>query len=152
MGDGAALAECALTPRQKVLSPAPSRKPRIPSARGAATLAACWLLAGCAGGTSSQSDFARSEAHTPPIGSEKTGTAAVDPVSVQPALAQNYGNNVAECAKELGLQADPGSPYKLSDGRSSRRWYFHSEAQEAAFSDYVSRKASSASSAASRPR
>jgi hypothetical protein len=90
--------------------------------------------------------------HTPPIGSEKGGTTAVDPVSDRPAPAQNYRTNIGDCAKELGLQADPGSPYKLSDGRLSRRWYFHSEAQEAAFSDCVSRKASSASSVASPPR
>ena len=146
MPEGAVVPECAPTPRRKILSQALSRKPRISSARGATTLVACWLLAGCAGGTSSQSDFARSKAHAPPIGSEKAGTAAVEPVSDQPAPAQNYGRNVVECAKELGLQADGGSPYKLSDGRMSRRWYFHSEAQEAAFNDCVSRKAHLASS------
>jgi hypothetical protein len=69
-----------------------------------------------------------------------------------PAPAQNYHKNLAECTKELGLQADPGNPYKLSDGRLSHRWYFHSEAQEAAFSDCVARKAGSGSPAASRPR
>jgi hypothetical protein len=67
-----------------------------------------------------------------------------------PAPAQDYRKNLAECTKELGLQADPGNPYKLSDGRMSRRWYFHSEAQEAALSDCVSRKASSGSPARSR--
>jgi hypothetical protein len=152
MRDGSVVPECAPAPRQKILSPALSRKPRIPSARGATTFAACLLLAACAGETPFQSDFARTEAHTPPIGREKTGTTAADPVSDQPAPAPNYQKNVVECAKELGLQADGGSPYKLSDGRMSRRWYFHSEAQEAAFSDCVSRKASSASSAASRSR
>jgi hypothetical protein len=129
-----------------------SREPRIASARGATALAACWLLAGCAGQTLFQSDAARNEAYTPPIGSEKAGTTAVDPVSTQPAPAQNDRNNVADCAKELGLQVDPGGRYKLSDGRVSRRWYFHSEAQEAAFSDCVARKASSGPSAASQPR
>jgi hypothetical protein len=67
-----------------------------------------------------------------------------------PAPAQDYRKNFVECTKELRLQADPGNPYKLSDGRMSRRWYFRSEAQEAAFSDCVARKASSGS--ASRPR
>jgi hypothetical protein len=129
-----------------------SRKPRIPSLRGATTLAACWLLAGCAGQTLFQSDVARHEAYTPPIGSEKVGTTAVDPVGDQPAPAQNDRKNVVDCANELGLQVDPGNPYKLSDGRVSRRWYFHSEAQEAAFSDCVTRKASSGSSAASQQR
>jgi hypothetical protein len=90
-----------------------SRKPRIPSLRGATTLAACWLLAGCAGQTLFQSDVARHEAYTPPIGSEKVGTTAVDPVGDQPAPAQNDRKNVVDCAKELGLQVDPGNPYKL---------------------------------------
>jgi hypothetical protein len=75
-----------------------------------------------------------------------------------PAPAQNagpapsYHKNFVECTKELGLPADPGNPYKLSDGRMSRRWYFHNEAQEAAFSNCVARKAGSGTSAASRPR
>ena len=50
-----------------------------------------------------------------------------------PALAQNYNKNFVECMKELGLPADARNPYKLS--------VFHSEAQEAAFSDCVARKA-----------
>ena len=50
-----------------------------------------------------------------------------------PASAQNYNKNFVECMKELGLPADAGNPYKLS--------VFHSEAQEAAFSDCVTRKA-----------
>ena len=41
--------------------------------------------------------------------------------------------NFAECMKELGLPADAGNPYKLS--------VFRTEAQEAAFSDCVTRKA-----------
>jgi hypothetical protein len=69
-----------------------------------------------------------------------------------PATAQDHHRNFVECTKQLGLQADPGNPQKLSDGRLSRRWYFHSEAQEAAFSDCVARKAGPGSSAAPRPR
>jgi hypothetical protein len=70
----------------------------------------------------------------------------------RPATAQDYNKNFVECTKELGLQADAGNPQRLSDGRLSRRWYFHSEAQEAAFSNCVARKAGSGSSAAPRPR
>jgi hypothetical protein len=69
-----------------------------------------------------------------------------------PATAQNYNKNFVECTKQLHLQADPGNPQKLSDGRLSHRWYFHSESQEAAFSDCVARKAAPGSSAAPRPR
>ena len=54
-----------------------------------------------------------------------------------PAPAQNYDKNFVECTKELGLQADAGNPYKLS-----LRWQFRTEAQEAAFSDCITRKAS----------
>jgi hypothetical protein len=50
-----------------------------------------------------------------------------------PASAQNYNKNFVERMKELGLPANAGNPYKLS--------VFHSEAQEAAFSDCVTRKA-----------
>jgi hypothetical protein len=50
-----------------------------------------------------------------------------------PAPAQNYNKNFVACMKELGLPADAGNPYKLS--------VFRTEAQEAAFSDCVTRKA-----------
>src|SRR5271170_7481509 len=67
-----------------------------------------------------------------------------------PVPAQDYRKNFAECTKELGLPADPGSnPQKLSDGHLLRRWNLHSEAQEAAFTDCLTRKASRGSSAAS---
>ena len=69
-----------------------------------------------------------------------------------PAPAQDSRRNFVECTKELGLPADPGNPYKLSDGRTSRRWYLHSEAQVAAFDDCVARKAGSGASTAPRPR
>lgn len=58
-----------------------------------------------------------------------------------PAAAQDHHRNVAECAKELGLNPD-NYTQKLSDGRVLHRWYFHSEAQQAVFNDCVSRKAS----------
>ena len=69
-----------------------------------------------------------------------------------PVAAQDYRKNFAECTKELGLPAEPGSPQKLSDGHRLHRWTLHSEAQEAAFTDCLTRKASRGSSAAPRPR
>ena len=57
-------------------------------------------------------------------------------IIAEPAPAQDYSRNFVECTKELGLQADAGNPYKLS-----LRWQFRTEAQEAAFSDCVTRKA-----------
>jgi hypothetical protein len=61
-------------------------------------------------------------------------------IIAEPAPAQDNHRSVVECAKELGLQLDPNAQ-RLPDGRGLRRWYFHSEAQEAAFSDCVTRKA-----------
>jgi hypothetical protein len=58
-----------------------------------------------------------------------------------PAAAQDYNRNVAECAKEMGLNPD-SYKQKLFDGRVTQRWYFHSEAQQAVFNDCVTRKAS----------
>jgi hypothetical protein len=58
-----------------------------------------------------------------------------------PALAQNYNKNFVECAKEIGLNPESYT-HKLSDGRVVRRWYFHSEAQQAVFNDCVARRAS----------
>jgi len=69
-----------------------------------------------------------------------------------PAAAQNNHNNFVECTKQFGLNADPGNPQRLSDGRLSRRWYFHHESQEGAFSDCLARKAGPAPSPAPRPR
>jgi hypothetical protein len=60
-----------------------------------------------------------------------------------PASAQDYRRNFAECVKELGLQPDPSYTHKIeSTGRTLRRWYFHSEAQAAVFNDCVARRAS----------
>jgi hypothetical protein len=69
-----------------------------------------------------------------------------------PVAAQDYRKNFAECAKELGLPREPGSPQKLSNGHLLYKWTLHSEAQEAAFIDCLARKANRGSSAASRPR
>jgi hypothetical protein len=70
--------------------------------------------------------------------------AAFAAIIAGPAPAQDNHKSVAECAKELGLQLDPNTQ-RLRDGRGVRRWYFHTEAQEAAFSDCVTRKANLAS-------
>ncbi len=60
-----------------------------------------------------------------------------------PAPAQDYHKNFAECVKELGLQPDPSYTHKLqTDGRVIRRWYAHSDAQQALFNDCLARKAS----------
>jgi hypothetical protein len=71
-------------------------------------------------------------------------------IIAQPAAAQDYRNNFAECMKELGLTPDPSYNLKLQDGRSIRRWYFHSEAQQAVFNDCVARKASLAAKPAAK--
>ena len=66
--------------------------------------------------------------------------AAFAAINAEPAPAQNRQNNFVECTKELGLQLDPNAQ-RLHDGRTLRTWYAHTEAQEAAFSDCVARKA-----------
>jgi hypothetical protein len=67
-------------------------------------------------------------------------------IMVYPASAQDYHRNFAECAKEVGLFFDPSYTHKLqgadASGRVLRRWYFHSEAQQATFNDCLARKAS----------
>ena len=60
-------------------------------------------------------------------------------IVVNPAPAQNYNKNWVECAKELGWQLD--QVQKLSDGHSLQMWRWNNEAQQAAFSDCVARKA-----------
>jgi hypothetical protein len=69
-----------------------------------------------------------------------------------PAPAQDHHKGFVECTRELGLQADANNPQKLSTGGQLRRWYFHNEAQQAAFSDCVARKASSGSPPVARSR
>jgi hypothetical protein len=61
-------------------------------------------------------------------------------IVVNPASAQDYSKNWAECAKELGWQPDP-LVQKLSDGRTLRMWTWQNEAQQATFNDCVARKA-----------
>jgi hypothetical protein len=63
-------------------------------------------------------------------------------IIAEPAVAQDYQKNFVECAKEHGLRLDAQyAPRLRSDGRVVRKWYFQSEAQQAAFSDCVARKA-----------
>jgi hypothetical protein len=66
--------------------------------------------------------------------------AAFAAIIAEAAPAQDHQKNFVECTKELGLQLDPNAQ-RLQDGRTLRTWYAHSEAQEAAFSDCVTRKA-----------
>jgi len=66
-------------------------------------------------------------------------------IMVNPASAQDYRKNFAECVKELGLEPDVGYTHKLqpeAGGHVLRRWYFRSDAQAAVFNDCVARKAS----------
>jgi hypothetical protein len=74
-----------------------------------------------------------------------------------PTLAQDYHKNFVECARELGLQRDVGYAQKVQSDegrRVLRKWYLHSEAQQAVFNDCVARKVSLApkSSAKGPPR
>jgi hypothetical protein len=75
-------------------------------------------------------------------------------VVVNPASAQDYHKNFAECVKELGLEPDVGYTHKLqrdAGGRELRKWYFRSEAQAAVFNDCLARKASLAPKPSARP-
>jgi hypothetical protein len=61
-----------------------------------------------------------------------------------PVSAQDYHRNFVDCATELGLYRDTAYTHRLqpdAGGRVLRRWYFHSEAQQATFNDCVARKA-----------
>jgi hypothetical protein len=71
----------------------------------------------------------------------------------QPAPAQDYRKNFVECARELGLNPDATATHKLQSGGTLRAWQLHSEAQQAAFNDCVTRKASLANkpSTSSKP-
>jgi hypothetical protein len=77
---------------------------------------------------------------------------AATAIIASPAPAQDYHRNFVECAKELGLDPDAGYTHKLQDGRTLRRWYFRSEAQQATFNDCVARKASLAPKPAAKGR
>jgi hypothetical protein len=66
-----------------VLSPSSLREPHITRVRKGFAIACCVSLAGCAGTTLFQSDFAKFPPHWPPIGDQKVGTTEVDPVSDQ---------------------------------------------------------------------
>jgi len=78
---------------------------------------------------------------------------ALATIIAESAPAQDYHKNFLECVNELGLRPDAAGPQKLESGRSLRKWYFQSEAQQATFNDCVSRKASLARKpSAERPR
>jgi hypothetical protein len=64
-------------------------------------------------------------------------------MAVNTASAQDYRKYWIECAKELGWQ--PYSVQKLDNGRTLEMWRWQNEAQTAAHSDCVARKASLAS-------
>src|SRR5688572_4523368 len=74
--------------------PALPREPLLPFVSGVTLLACCWLLAGCAGETVFQSDFAKFPIHSPPIGNQKIGTTAVDPLSDQYVWATGASGSV----------------------------------------------------------
>jgi hypothetical protein len=65
------------------------------------------------------------------------------PTMTNPAPAQDYRKNFAECVKELGLQPDPSYTHKLqTEGRVISRWCADNDAQQTLFNDCVARKAS----------
>jgi hypothetical protein len=63
-------------------------------------------------------------------------------VIAQPALAQDYRKNWHECAKENGMYRDTSYTHKLQDGRVAGRYRANGQAQQMAFYDCLSRKAS----------
>jgi hypothetical protein len=73
-------------------------------------------------------------------------------VIAQPAPAQDYRRNFVECATELGLNPDVTASSKLQSGRTLRAWQLHSEAQQAAFNDCLTRKASLANKLSASPK
>ena len=100
--------ECLLS-RGKSRSPSLSRARHVPILRSITLLACCWLLGGCSGETVFQSDFAKFPTHWPPIGNQKVGTAAVDPVSDQYVWASgtsvviSRGNHVSNMVPRAAL-------------------------------------------------
>jgi hypothetical protein len=72
-----------------------SRHPRLAQLPGILLLAVFLLMSGCASQTVFQSNFDRFGTGIPPIGPEKVGTTAVDPLSDQYVhVASSHGNNV----------------------------------------------------------
>jgi hypothetical protein len=61
------------------------------------------------------------------------GLAFVAIVSAQPTSAQEYRKNFVECAKAVGFNPP------VTGGRP-RKWHYHSEIQNVAFMDCVTRK------------
>ena len=69
------------------------------------------------------------------------GLAFAAAITATPAAAQQH---VVECAQEVGMHLDTSYDQKIQStgGRLLRRWYFTHDAQQAAFNDCVTRKAS----------
>ena len=67
---------------------------------------------------------------------------AVTAIVVNPASAQDYRKNFHECAKETGMWRDTAYTHKLQDGRVAGRYRANGQAQQLAFYDCLSRKAS----------
>jgi hypothetical protein len=67
---------------------------------------------------------------------------ALAAIIAQPALAQDSRRNFFECAKELGLNPDRTATFKRRDGGTLQAFQLHSEAQQAALNDCLTRKAS----------
>jgi hypothetical protein len=75
-------------------------------------------------------------------------------VIAMPAPAQNYHKNFRECAKEFGLNPDPSYTHRVQTEAGSRvllRWRAHGQAQQMAFYDCLSRKASAPKPSANEP-
>jgi len=58
-----------------------------------------------------------------------------------PTAAQQH---VVACAQQVGMRLDPSYDQKIQSagGRVLRRWYFNHDAQQAAFNDCITGKAS----------
>lgn len=63
-----------------------------------------------------------------------------------PAAAQDYKRNFVECLREMGLTPDPSYTLRLrsNPGHVTRGFYLHSDAQQMAIDNCVTRKASAA--------
>jgi hypothetical protein len=72
--------------------------------------------------------------------------AALCALVATPAAAQDNRRNFNECLRELGLTPDPSYTHKLltEPGRTTSRWYLHSDAQQMALDNCVARKANAA--------
>ncbi len=71
---------------------------------------------------------------------------ALSALTATPTAAQNNMRNFIECLTEMGLTPDPSYTHKMltEPGRTTTRWYLHSEAQQMALDKCVTRKANAA--------